>query len=179
MPEEFYKPKKEEIKAGPKGVLRESDTRMIIDRKLREAGWNIENKNQVSTEEPAKKGRADYLLKDRRGRPLAVIEAKRFSIDPEVGKQQALDYAKSFQANFIFLSNGDDIYFWDYNYRPEQKVATFFSQKDLEKLSVLRKSRKPLSVISIPDKVFLQGETREIRPYQKEAVQAIDRAIEN
>ena len=113
-------------------ILRESDTRMIIDRKLRDAGWDIENKSQVTTEESAKKGRADYLLKDRRGRPLAVIEAKRFSIDPEAGKFQALEYAKEFQAEFIFLSNGEDIYFWEYNQRPEQKVITFFSQKDLE-----------------------------------------------
>ncbi len=160
-------------------LSREADARMIIDRKLREARWDIENKNQVSTEEPIKKGRADYLLKDRRGRSLAVIEAKRFSIDPEAGKQQALEYAEHLQVDFIFLSNGEDIYFWDYKNRPEQKVVTFFSQKDLEKLLVLRKSRKPLSVLPIPDKVFVQGETKEIRPYQKEAIQAIDRAIES
>ena len=179
MEEPLHKPQKEEITTQPKGVLRESDTRMIIDRKLRDAGWDIENKSQVTTEESAKKGRADYLLKDRRGRPLAVIEAKRFSIDPEAGKFQALEYAKEFQAEFIFLSNGEDIYFWEYNQRPEQKVITFFSQKDLEKLLVLRKSRKPLSVIPIPNKVFVQGETKEIRPYQKEVIQAMDKAIES
>jgi type I restriction enzyme R subunit len=176
-----YKPQKEKVTAESlKGsVLRESDTRIIIDRKLREAGWDIEDKNQVSTEEPSKKGRADYLLKDRRGRPLAVIEAKRFSVDPESGKRQALEYAESFGADFIFLSNGEDIYFWDYKNRPEQKVMTFFSQRDLEKILILRKSRKPLSVIPIPDKVFIQGEYRDIRPYQKEAIQAMDRAIES
>jgi len=179
MEEPLHKPQKEEITTQPKGVLRESDTRMIIDRKLRDAGWDIENKSQVTTEESAKKGRADYLLKDRRGRPLAVIEAKRFSMDPEAGKFQALEYAKEFQAEFIFLSNGEDIYFWEYNQRPEQKVITFFSQKDLEKLLVLRKSRKPLSVIPIPNKVFVQGETKEIRPYQKEVIQAMDKAIES
>lgn len=160
-------------------ILKESDVRMILDRKLREAGWDIESKSQVSTEELTKRGRADYLLKDRRGRPLAVIEAKRFSIDPEIAKSQALTYAKDLGCEFIFLTNGEDIYFWDYNYRPEQKVITFFSQKDLEKLLVLRKSRKPLSVIPIPDKVFVQGETKDIRSYQKEAIQAIDRAIES
>jgi type I restriction enzyme R subunit len=181
MAKQFYKPQKEEIITEPeKGkVLRESDVRMIIDRKLREANWDIEDKNQVSTEESSKKGRADYLLKDRRGRPLAVIEAKRFSIDPEAGKQQAIEYAKEFQADFALLSNGEDIYFWDYNFRPEQKVITFFSQKDLEKILILRKSRKPLSIIPIPDKVFVQGETREIRSYQKEAIIAIDKAIES
>jgi len=176
-----YKPQKEKVIVEPaKGsVLRESDSRMIIDRKLREAGWNIEDKNQVSTEEPSKKGRADYLLKDRRGRPLAVIEAKRFSVEPEIGKQQALEYAESFAADFIFLSNGEDIYFWDYKERPEQKVMTFFSQKDLEKILFLRKSKRPLSEISIPDREFVQGEYRDIRPYQREAIQAMDRAIES
>ena len=181
MSDKNYKPQREEIedKLSKKSLLRESDARIIVDKKLREAGWDIEDKNQVSTEEPSKKGRADYLLKDRRGRPLAVIETKRFSIDPEIGKQKALEYAESFGADFIFLSNGEDIYFWDYKNRPEQKVMTFFSQRDLEKILILRKSRKPLSVIPIPDKVFFQGENRDIRSYQKEAMQAMDRAIES
>jgi type I restriction enzyme R subunit len=176
-----YKPQKEESRAEPpKGSgLRESDTRIIIDRKLREVGWNIEDKNQVSTEEPSKKGRADYLLKDRRGRPLAVIEAKRFSVDPEIGKRQALEYAESFGADFIFLSNGEDIYFWDYKNRPEQKVMNFFSQKDLERILILRKSRKPISTIPIPDEVSIHGQNKKIRPYQKEALQAMDKAIES
>ena len=181
MSDKNYKPQREEIedKLSKKSLLRESDARIIVDKKLREAGWDIEDKNQVSTEEPSKKGRADYLLKDRRGRPLAVIETKRFSIDPEIGKQKALEYAESFGADFIFLSNGEDIYFWDYKNCPEQKVMTFFSQRDLEKILILRKSRKPLSVIPIPDKVFFQGENRDIRSYQKEAMQAMDRAIES
>jgi type I restriction enzyme R subunit len=179
MPDEFYQSKKEEVNSGQAGgVMRESDSRMIIDRKLRDAGWNIEDKNQVSTEEPSKKGRADYLLKDRRGRPLAVIEAKRFSVEPEIGKHQALEYAESFGADFIFLSNGEDIYFWDYKNRPEQKVMNFFSQKDLERILILRKSRKPISIIPIPDAVSIRGKDREIRPYQKEALQAMDKAIE-
>ncbi len=157
--------------------LRESDVRMIIDRKLKEVGWDIEDKNQVSTEETTKDGRADYLLKDRRGRPLAIIEAKRFAIDPEAGKHQALDYAKDLQAEFIFLSNGDDIYFWNWQERPEQKVTTFFSQKDLEKLSILRKTRKPLSVIPIPTQVYSRGSRKTLRPYQKEAIKTMDKAI--
>jgi len=180
MNDTSYKLPKEQLKSDfPSGqVLREADSRIIIDRKLREAGWNIEDKNQVSTEELTKDGRCDYLLKDRRGRPLTVIEAKRFSIDPEAGKQQALDYAKTINVDYIFLSNGQDIYFWDHKNRPEQKVTTFFSQKDLEKLSILYKTKKPISVIPIPDKIFFKGENIEIRPYQKEAIRKIDQAIE-
>jgi type I restriction enzyme R subunit len=179
MEEKSYKSPKEELKAQPKRILRESDTRMIIDRKLREAAWDIEDKNQITTEEPVKSGRIDYLLKDRRGRPTGVVEAKRFSIDPTAGKRKALEYTKDLGVDFIFLSNGDDIYFWDHKYRPEQKIPAFFSQKDLERLSVLRIERKPLAIIPIPDKVFLQGEEKIIRPYQKEAILTTDKAIEN
>jgi len=160
-----------------KKFMRETDARILIDRKLREAGWDIEDKNQVSTEETSETGRSDYILKDSRGRAIAVIEAKRFSVDPGSAKQQALAYAESISAGFIFLSNGEEIYFWDYKYRPEQKVATFYSQRDLEKIQTLRLEQKPLSVISIPEKYFKGGEWRTPRPYQKEAMQIMDKAL--
>ena len=161
-----------------KKFMRETDARILIDRKLREADWDIENKNQVSTEETSENGRADYILKDSRGRAIAVVEAKRFSIDPASAKQQALAYAESISAGFIFLSNGEEVYFWDYKHRPEQKVATFFSQRDLEKIQTLRIDQKPLSVIPIPEKYFKGSEWRTPRPYQKEAIQIMDKAIE-
>lgn len=161
-----------------KKFMRETDARILIDRRLREADWDIEDKNQVSTEETSQNGRADYILKDTRGRAIAVIEAKRFSVDPASAKQQALSYAESIDAGFIFLSNGEEIYFWDYKYRPEQKVATFFSQRDLEKIQTLRLDQKPLSVIPIPEKYYKGGEWRSPRPYQKEAMQIMDKAIE-
>ncbi len=158
--------------------MRETDARILIDRRLREAEWDIENKNQVSTEETSQNGRADYILKDSRGCAIAVIEAKRFAVDPASAKQQALSYAESINAGFIFLSNGEEIYFWDYKYRPEQKVATFFSQRDLEKIQTLRLEQKPLSIIPIPEKYYKGGEWRSPRPYQKEAMQIMDKAIE-
>lgn len=161
-----------------KKFMRETDARILIDRKLREADWDIEDKNQVSTEETAENGRADYILKDSRGRAMAVVEAKRFSVDPALAKQQALTYAESINVGFIFLSNGEEIYFWDYKYRPEQKVATFFSQRDLEKIQTLRLEQKPLSVIPVPEKYFKGGEWRSPRPYQKEAMQIMDKALE-
>ncbi|MBU6414729.1 DEAD/DEAH box helicase family protein [Patescibacteria group bacterium] len=160
-----------------KKFMRETDARILIDRKLREAGWDIEDKNQVATEETSETGRADYILKDSRGRALGVIEAKRFSVDPASAKQQALSYAESIKAEFIFLSNGEEIYFWDYKHRSEQKVATFFSQRDLEKIQTLRLEQKPLSVIPIPEKYFKGGEWRTPRPYQKEAMQIMDKAL--
>ncbi len=161
-----------------KKFMRETDARILIDRRLREADWDIEDKNRVSTEETSENGRADYILKDSRGRAIAVIEAKRFSVDPASAKQQALSYAESIDAGFIFLSNGEEIYFWDYKYRPEQKVSTFFSQRDLEKIQNLRLEQKSLSIIPIPEKYFKGGDWRTPRPYQKEAMQVMDKAIE-
>jgi hypothetical protein len=71
----------------------EADARIVVDRLLREAGWDIEDKSQVSTEEAAADGRADYVLKNQRSQPPAPIETKRFSVDPYSAKEQAREYA--------------------------------------------------------------------------------------
>jgi type I restriction enzyme R subunit len=123
-------------------------------------------------------GRADYVLSDQRGRPLAIIEAKRQAINPYVAKHQALPYAKRIGAPFIFLTNGELIYFWDYQNDDARVVNSFFSRRDLERLVEMRAVRKPLATIPIPDTYIRQGETRAVRPYQKEAMQALDRTVE-
>ena len=41
----------------------ETDARILIDRLLREAGWDIEDKARVSTEEAASGGFVDYVLR--------------------------------------------------------------------------------------------------------------------
>src|SRR3989344_5319766 len=130
--------------------MAETDARIIIDRLLREAGWDIENKQEVSTEEPAADGRADYLLKDQHGRPLAVIEAKRFSIEPNRAQQQAEEYAISVSAPYIFLSNGEITYFWDYRNSAARLVDSFYSREDLERRQALSKRSMPLDEIAIP-----------------------------
>jgi len=122
--------------------------------------------------------RADYLLCDRRGRPLAVIEAKRSAIEPYSAKQQALPYAKTLGAPFIFLTNGELIYFWDYTNDDARIVNSFFSRRDLERLVEMRASRKPLATVDIPEYYLRQGETRQVRRYQREAMQAMDHAVE-
>jgi type I restriction enzyme R subunit len=159
--------------------MAETDARIIIDRLLREAGWDIEDKSQVSTEEPAADGRADYLLKDQRGRPLAVIEAKRFSIEPNRAQQQAKEYAESIAAPYIFLSNGEVNYFWDYKNDSSRLVDSFYSREDLERRNVLSKSIKPLKQISIPSNFLYLNQEITVRPYQVEAIQAVDKAIED
>ncbi|MFO1182175.1 DEAD/DEAH box helicase family protein [Ottowia sp.] len=42
----------------------------------------------------------------------------------------------------------------------------------------MRAERKPLATVPIPDTYLRQGETRVLRPYQQEAMQALDRTVE-
>ena len=120
----------------------EADARMLIDKLLEQAGWRITDKAQVSTEEPTADGRADYLLKDTRSRPLAVVEAKRFTIDPYTAKEQAKAYAQSLNAPFVILSNGQEHYFWDYADGDARPVMGFPSQADLERRANIKLHRK-------------------------------------
>jgi type I restriction enzyme R subunit len=123
-------------------------------------------------------GRVDYVLQNSQGKPLAVIEAKKNAINPYVAKQQALPYAKALEAPFIFLTNGELIYFWDYQNDDARIVASFFSQRDMERIVESRKNRKPLATVEIPEHYIRQGETREVRSYQQEAMRALDHALE-
>ncbi len=162
---------------------KETDARINIDDLLRQAGWNPADKSQVMTEVSAqmadgRRGRADYLLLNQRGRPLAVIEAKKRAIEPYVAKNQALPYAQKLEAPFIFLSNGELIYFWDYQNDDARIVNSFFSRRDLERLLEMRSTRQPLATIEIPEYYTRQGEIRLVRPYQRETMQAIDHAVE-
>lgn len=191
-----------------KDTNKETDVRIITDEQLREAGWDPADKSQVWTEvsvygkdsfktdfsgenmggdvgalttsdgDQIPSGRADYVLASQNGRPLAVIEAKRTAIQPYTAKQQALPYAKQLNAPFIFLTNGELIYFWDYLNDDARIVDSFFSRRDLERLVELRSSQAALATIEIPDYYIRQGETREVRGYQKDSMQALDHAVE-
>ncbi len=183
--------------------MNETDARIYIDDLLRQVGWDPKDKSEVGTEIhcairfvaeavpayglqsgtrttdlSASTGIADYVLFSQNGRPLAIIEAKKNAINPYTAKQQALPYAKSLNAPFIFLTNGDLIYFWDYLNDDARIVDSFYSRRDMERLVELRQSRKPLATIEIPEYYIRQGETRQVRDYQQDAMRALDHAVE-
>lgn len=133
---------------------------------------------EASGEGQPTRSRADYVLYDQRGRPLAVIEAKKNAIHPYVAKQQALPYAQALGAPFIFLTNGELTYFWDWQNDDARPITGFFSRRDLERLVEMRSTRKPLATVEIPEHYIRQGETRTVRPYQAEAMRALDHALE-
>ena len=180
----------------------EADARINIDQLLREAGWDPADKQQVRTEVPitvlteafdlaeistgaprlvdeplSPPKKADYVVHTEDGRPLAVIEAKKNAIDPYRAKNQALPYARAIGAPFIFLSNGDAIYFWDYENADARPVASFYSQRDLARLLSQRKNSKDLSLIPIEEEYIRAGEIRFLRPYQTDCMSALDSAF--
>jgi type I restriction enzyme R subunit len=174
----------------------EQDARIVIDELLRAAGWDLKDHQIVRTQVPVFEpgvvaeptasygsnnratGFADYVLYGNNNRPLAVVEAKKDALQPYIAKQQALPYAQKINAPFIFLTNGELIYFWDYLNDDARVVNSFYSQRDLERILHLREEKKPLASVTIPDYYLRQGERREVRPYQKETMQALDQALE-
>ena len=160
----------------------EADARIVIDRLLKDAGWDIENKAQVSTEEASADGRADYLLKDTNSRPLAVIEAKRFAIDPYSAKEQAKEYALSLAAPYVILSNGQEHYFWDHADGDARAILGMPTQADLQyrartKLHRRGSLEESLAAVPLPEHFVFKGEEIEARPYQAGCLEVADRTL--
>lgn len=157
----------------------------FIDVDLREMGWKLEGVDadvQVEYEvdgmagKAGQKGYADYVLFGKDGLPLAVVEAKRASKDPNNGSKQAVLYADCLERKFgrrpmIFITNGFETYYWDDQTSPKRQVSGIFSKNDLQKLMNRRTERLKLETVPISDKIT-------DRYYQKEAIRAVCGQIE-
>lgn len=162
--------------------MSEAQTRKAyIDVMLQDAGWQ-RGPNWVDEypigEMPNKSGTgaADYVLLGDDGMPLAVIEAKRTSVNVEKGRQQAVLYADFLEKKYgqrpvIFMTNGYETRIWNDKYYPERPVSGIFSKRDLEKEFNIMKSRTKLRAVRINDEISN-------RYYQKEAIQAICDALD-
>lgn len=74
-------------------MTNEAFARVKIDALLAVQGWDVLDTNAVRSEVQLPDGtRADYVLCDRHGRSLAVIEAKRYSVNPRDAAAQAKAY---------------------------------------------------------------------------------------
>lgn len=127
----------------------EAFARVKIDTLLAAQGWNTLDTNAVRFEVVMPDGkRADYVLCDRHGRALAVIEAKRFSVNPGDAATQAKNYAQQIGVPYVFLSNGAEIQFWEWEREAfPHAVRTIFKQDDLERRFASRQVRRdPLAV---------------------------------
>ncbi|HUC81523.1 MAG TPA: DEAD/DEAH box helicase family protein [Flavisolibacter sp.] len=112
----------------------EAQARIKINQLLTDAGWRFfpdgkGNKANISCEyftkyktsfdklgsdfEKTKRGFLDFLLLNDKGFPVALVEAKKESIEPDDAKDQARKYAESLGIRHIFLSNGNQHLYWD------------------------------------------------------------------
>lgn len=170
--------------------ITEAETRKLyIDEALKEAGWKIHDKDNVivpglaCTEivlegmpNPSDEGRADYILFDDDGMPLAVVEAKRTSIDPVKGYHQAELYADAIEDKWgrrpiIFTTNGYVINIVDNQGYPERKIFGFYSKAELKYL--LTKQQDSGIVHAHIDQNISD------RPFIQEAVTAVCEAYNN
>lgn len=161
----------------------EFETRkLFIDLMLRDAGWELVGKDNVSLPNKAGTeievhgmptqgvGYADYVLFASDGKPLAVIEAKRTSKDPVIGKHQAELYAQCLKAKYgvlpvIYYTNGFQTFVIDGLGYPPRQILGFHSQEDL--LVILR-SRGRTAITDTKVKDYITD-----REYQKRAIHNI------
>ena len=176
---------KQERDFTPEDISEFKTRKIYIDVDMKEMGWKFTGPDaDVQEEYPVEgmagvigqKGFVDYVLFGKDGLPLAVVEAKRSSKDPNIGRKQAVLYADCLERKFnrrpmMFTTNGFETYFWDDKSSPQRKVSGIFSKDDLQKLMNRRTERQNLISIPIDDKIT-------DRYYQKEAIRAVCEQIQ-
>ena len=169
----------------PEDISEFKTRKIYIDVDMKEMGWKFTGTDaDVQEEYPVEgmtgvigqKGFVDYVLFGKDGLPLAVVEAKRSSKDPNIGRKQAVLYADCLERKFnrrpmMFTTNGFETYFWDDKSSSQRKVSGIFSKDDLQKLMNRRIERQNLMTIPIDDNIT-------DRYYQKEAIRAVCEQIQ-
>lgn len=200
---------------------KEAQARILINRLLEWAGWRFfpEDNGQsniicecrttrkvyaLGTDlgddfEKASDGFVDYVLLNGERKPVAVVEAKRESINPLEAKEQAREYARSLGVRHIFLSNGQLHYYWDLAHGNPTRISHFLSLSQLgvasrwnpdpQRLTSARVDRDYIAVSQDPTWLSYTSEQRALvqinknvkvlRDYQLAAIFALQKAYAN
>jgi type I restriction enzyme R subunit len=140
---------------GASSATNEAFAKVKIDQHLRDADWRLTDGLSVRFEYPLNDGgKADYGLFGRQGRALAVLEAKSTSVSLSAGEAQGRRYADQLDVPFIFLSNGEEIWFCDKDQDAHfREVETVFSQDDLVRRRAVRGIRRSPLDVPINDRI--------------------------
>lgn len=199
-------------------MQKEAQARIKINKLLEESGWRFEDNEKGKANiqlEPGVKyaelgddfeheahGFIDFLLLDKDGRALVVVEAKRESVDPLSAKEQARNYARNVGARFVILSNGNIHYLWDTKHGNPDTISRFPTQDSITHYE--KYTPNPEELASTPvdenyivesqmpgfgkDPAFQNESTRsdflknnnlkQLRPYQVQAVKALQKSAE-
>lgn len=172
------------VNVNMKSSLSEAETRKyFIDIMLEEAGWEVLDKKGAIVPSKAcietevlempnakEKGYVDYVLFGSNGKPLAIIEAKRTTKDPKVGRQQAILYAECLEKQYgikpvIYYSNGYKTFIIDGLGYPDRELLGFHTERELE-LLIQRRGRGEITDLSVNENIT-------DREYQKRGIKAI------
>lgn len=173
--------------------MSEAETRKIyIDLYLNEAGWDVLEPNRKTVlpngkevcsgtiypgkacseipvdgmPNPSGIGFCDYVLYGNDGKPLAIVEAKKTSIEALVGREQVKLYGNCMKEKYgyipvLYYTNGYEIYVIDGTY-PARKVMAFHTNEELQYM-LQKRNRNDIADLTIRDDI--SG-----RPYQKMAI---------
>ncbi|GIE27249.1 restriction endonuclease subunit R [Actinoplanes italicus] len=158
----------------------EAETRtFVIDLLLREAGWDLADDEDrefpvdglPESASRTGRGKVDYVLWDDDGKPLAVIEAKRATRDPQAGRHQAACYADALERRYgqrpvIFFTNGYETWMWDDVSYPPRQLQGFHTKEQLRLLIQRRAGRQALGGVPINSEIVN-------RHYQSRAIRRI------
>ena len=179
----------------PNGMTEFETRKVYIDLYLDEAGWEVIAPNQ-KTKLPGGKevdscgvipgkacsevpvtgmpnatgiGFCDYVLFGKDGKPLAIVEAKKTSVEALKGQQQVRQYGNCMKNQYgyvpvLYYTNGYDIYVIDGKY-PPRKIAAFHTLGELE---YLIQKRDISAIVDQTIDTNIAG-----RPYQNMAITAI------
>jgi type I restriction enzyme, R subunit len=200
----------------------EAQARITINKMLEDAGWRFlpdahGNRENVILEhrlsgrafspnadlgsdfERAPEGFVDYVLLNTDGRTVAVVEAKRESIDPLTAKEQARAYAETLNASHIFLSNGLVHWYWNLRQGNPVKVSRFLPLEELGKASEWQPDPARLASVAVDENyiavsqdsawptyaaadretIKVNKKIRLLRDYQLDAIRALQAAAAN
>ncbi|MBS4536372.1 DEAD/DEAH box helicase family protein [Clostridium sp. D2Q-14] len=154
--------------------------KMYIDLELELSGWIIgqnclEEVEVMGMPNASGIGYVDYVLYGDDGKPLAIVEAKKTSVDPKIGQVQAERYADCLERDhgirpIIFYTNGFEYYLWDDKSYPERMVSGFYTKEELIWMIFKREHKKSLENPSIKDEITN-------RHYQKMAINSVCNAL--
>jgi type I restriction enzyme R subunit len=202
-------------------AVKEATARIKINRLLEEAGWRffddqngpanivLEPNTKITASqvdalgvdfEKVSNGFTDFLLLDKDGRPLIVLEAKSESKNPLAAKEQARRYAREQNARFVILSNGNINYLWDLKLGNPSIITKFPSPVSIKDHEAFQPNAESLAnevieleyiaLTQLPDYAVQAGwrdlserpafiektKLRFLRGYQRRAVQAVQNA---
>lgn len=157
----------------------EAQTRKyLIDQWLREAGWQPDGTHVAEYEvtgmpTPSGLGCVDYVLWGADGKPLAVVEAKRTTVEPQQGRQQAKLYADCLQQMhgqrpLIYYTNGYQLWFWDDTSYPPRMAQGYHTRDELQRMLDRRGLASPLAEVTVDSAIAGKG-----RPYQVQAIRSV------